>query len=325
MSKTKDIIKLSIEQLQEFLTSFDTVMCDIDGVLWQLNQPIEGASESLKILQNLGKQVYLITNNSTKTSENFYKSPQCISLNLSSDHIINPIKSIVWYLKKIDFRDEVFAIVPSISRKIFREAGIRLTEQPNVSETSPSATVKEVLDRPSVKAVVVDFDINWNWSMLALAISCLQRKDVLYIAGPTDEWFQVQALPQIKVLGPGPLLNVISAQSGREPISCAKPSQILKDYVLDKCNVTNLKKCLFIGDTVNQDMKFASMCGFIKLFVGTGCDTLEQAQKEDDTCPDYYLPSLGQLFSDLTIQNVNVSSITKIVDNSCSDREEINN
>lgn len=72
-------------------------------------------------------------------------------------------------------------------------------------------------------------------------------------------------------------------------------------------------------------MKFASMCGFIKLFVGTGCDTLEQAQKEDDTCPDYYLPSLGQLFSDLTIQNVNVSSITKIVDNSCSDREEINN
>lgn len=44
-------------------------------------------------------------------------------------------------------------------------------------------------------------------------------------------------------------------------------------------------------------MKFASMCGFIKLFVGSGCDTLEQAQKEDDTCPDYYLPTLGQLFS----------------------------
>lgn len=44
-------------------------------------------------------------------------------------------------------------------------------------------------------------------------------------------------------------------------------------------------------------MKFASMCGCIKLFVGTGLDTLEKAQKEDDTCPDYYLPSLSQLFS----------------------------
>ncbi|XP_018349222.1 PREDICTED: 4-nitrophenylphosphatase-like [Trachymyrmex septentrionalis] len=325
MSKTKDITKLSTEQLQKFLTSFDTVMCDIDGVLWQLNKPVKGASESLKTLQKLGKQVYLITNNSTKTSENFYKSPQCISLNLSSDHIVNPMKSIIWYLKKIDFRDEAFAIVSSACRKNFTEAGIRLTEQPNISETDPSVTVKEVLDRPSVKAVIVDFDVNWNWSMLALAISCLERKDVLYIAGPTDDWLQVQLSPQIKILGPGPLLNVISAQSGRQPISCAKPSQNLKDYIIDKCNVTNLKRCLFIGDTANQDMKFASMCGFIKLFVGTGCDTLEQAQKEDDTCPDYYISSLGQLFSDLTIQNVNVSSITKIVDSSCPDGEKINN
>ncbi|EGI58853.1 4-nitrophenylphosphatase [Acromyrmex echinatior] len=249
MSKTKDITKLSTEQLQKFLTSFDIVMCDIDGVLWQLNKPIEGASESLKTLQKLGKQIYLITNNSSKTSDNFYKSPQCINLNLSSDHIVNPIKSIIWYLKKIDFRDEAFAIVSSACRKNFKEAGIRLTEQPNVSETNPSATVKEVLDRPSVKAVIVDFDVNWNWSMLALAISCLERKDVLYIAGPTDEWFQIQAFPQIKIIGPGPLLNVISAQSGRQPILCAKPSQILKDYILDKCNVTNLKRCLFIGDT----------------------------------------------------------------------------
>lgn len=44
-------------------------------------------------------------------------------------------------------------------------------------------------------------------------------------------------------------------------------------------------------------MKFASMCGFIKLFVGSGCDTLEKAQKTADTYPDYYLPKLSQLFS----------------------------
>jgi hypothetical protein len=46
-----------------------------------------------------------------------------------------------------------------------------------------------------------------------------------------------------------------------------------------------------------QDMKFASMCGCIKLLVGTGYDALENTQEDDDTCPDYYLPKLGQLFS----------------------------
>ncbi|XP_077261271.1 uncharacterized protein LOC143896951 isoform X2 [Temnothorax americanus] len=250
MSKTKDITKFSAEQLREFLMSFDTVMCDIDGVLWQLNKPIEGTSESLMKLQNLEKQVFLVTNNSTKTLENYIESAQHAGLNLSS---------------------------------------------PKVFQTDPAATLKQLLDRPSIKAVIVDFDVNCNYSMLALAISCLQRKDVLYITGITEEWLQVS--PQIKILGPGPLINLISTQSGKKPISCGKPSQNLKDYILDKCNVTDPQRCLFIGDTANQDMKFASMCGFIKLFVGTGYDTLEQAQKEDDTCPDYYLPNLNQLFS----------------------------
>ncbi|XP_071576995.1 uncharacterized protein [Temnothorax nylanderi] len=295
MSKTKDITKFSAEQLRKFLMSFDTVMCDIDGVLWQLNKPIEGTSESLAKLQNLGKQVYLVTNNSTKTLENYIESAQHAGLNLSSDRVINTIKLIIWYLKKINFCDEVFAIVSDISQKMLREAGIRLTEQPKVFQTDPAATLKQLVDRPSIKAVIVDFDVNCNYSMLALAISCLQRKDVLYITGITEEWLQVS--PQIKILGPGPLMNIISTQSGKKPISCGKPSQNLKDYILDKCNVTDPQRCLFIGDTANQDMKFASMCGFIKLFVGTGYDTLEQAQKEDDTCPDYYLPNLNQLFS----------------------------
>lgn len=48
---------------------------------------------------------------------------------------------------------------------------------------------------------------------------------------------------------------------------------------------------------VNQDMRFASMCGFKKLLVGTGSDSLEEAQKDIDGYPDYYLPALSQLFS----------------------------
>jgi len=60
----------------------------LTGVLWQINKPIEGASESLAALQNLGKQVYLVTNNSTRAIENFYKSAQYMRLNLSSVSIL---------------------------------------------------------------------------------------------------------------------------------------------------------------------------------------------------------------------------------------------
>jgi farnesyl diphosphate phosphatase len=296
MSKTKDITKFSAEQLQEFLTSFDIVMCDIDGVLWEIDQPLEGTCESLARLQKLGKQVYLVTNNSTNALDTVYETIKRVSLNISFDHIINTTQLIIWYLKKIDFRDEVLAIVSEHSKKMLKEAGIRLTEEPIVSETDIPATLKQMSDRPSVKAVIIDFDVNCNWIKLALAISCLKRKDVLYISGLTDpKWIPVT--PKLKILNPGSFVNIINMVSERKPIPCVKPSQNLKDYILDKCNVTDVQRCLFIGDTISQDLKFASMCGFIKLFVGTGFNTLEQAQKDDDTCPDYYLPSLAQLFS----------------------------
>lgn len=36
---------------------------------------------------------------------------------------------IAWYLKKIDFHDEVLAIVSEFSRNVLEEAGIRLVEE----------------------------------------------------------------------------------------------------------------------------------------------------------------------------------------------------
>ncbi|KAM0736235.1 Glycerol-3-phosphate phosphatase [Formica fusca] len=298
MSKTKDLSKFSVEKLQEFLTSFDTVLSDIDGVVWQLSHPIEGAFESLAILQKLGKKIYLVTNNSENADQTYCDRARCACLYLTPDHVINIVKVIIWYLNKIDFHDKVFAIVSDESQNALKKAGIQIEEEPKVYDKKVAATVKSVLDRPSVKAVIYDFDSKCNWSKLALAISCLQRKDVLYIAGAMENWIHVESVPsKIRILGPGSFVHLISAQSGRKPILCGKPSQTLKDYILDTCNVTDPQRCLFIGDTVDQDMRFASMCGFKKLLVGTGSDSLEKAQKSIDTYPDYYIPALSQLFS----------------------------
>lgn len=62
------------------------------GVLWSVNKPVEGASEALKMLQNLGKDVYLVTNNSTQTLQKYYNSAQYINLNLDSVGILVFIK-----------------------------------------------------------------------------------------------------------------------------------------------------------------------------------------------------------------------------------------
>ncbi|XP_029165657.1 4-nitrophenylphosphatase-like [Nylanderia fulva] len=299
MPKTEDLSTLSAEKLQEFLSSFDTVLSDIDGVVWQIGHPIEGAFESLASLQKLGKKIYLVTNNTENSDETYIERAQCAGLHLNPDDIITIVKVMIWYLNKINFHDKIFAICSDESRNILRKAGIRLTtEEPKTHDKNPTATVKDVIDRPSVKAVIHDFDTKCNWSKLALAVSCLEREDVLFLAGAVEEWIHVDAVPsKIRILGSGPLIRLVSEQSGRKPIVCGKPGKILKDYIFDTYNLTEPQKCLFIGDTINQDMRFASICGFKKLLVGTGGDSLEKAQKEIDTYPDYYLPALSQLFS----------------------------
>lgn len=44
---------------------FDNIVFDCDGVLWNGNDPMPGAAETLKSLQAHGKNLYFVTNAST--------------------------------------------------------------------------------------------------------------------------------------------------------------------------------------------------------------------------------------------------------------------
>lgn len=51
--------------------------------MWQLSHPIEGAFESLAILQKLGKTIYLVTNNTEHADQTYCDRARCASLYLN--------------------------------------------------------------------------------------------------------------------------------------------------------------------------------------------------------------------------------------------------
>ena len=59
----------------------------MSGVLWHLEKPIPGAMEALKRLQELGKKVYLVTNNSTTSTEQYSQKIRKLGL------VIHPVSS----------------------------------------------------------------------------------------------------------------------------------------------------------------------------------------------------------------------------------------
>ncbi|XP_076170034.1 glycerol-3-phosphate phosphatase [Ptiloglossa arizonensis] len=307
MVSTKDLTESTDEEVREFLNSFDVVLSDCDGVLWRLQKPIPGALQTVNKLQELGKKVFLVTNNSTISIDQYCTKMRKGGLEVKPEQIINSAKVISWYLKKINFCDEAFLIATSVFRQFLIDNGIKLApESPNVMEEDQAATILAVQDLPSIKAVIVDFSLYFDWPKLALAISCLKRKDVLYLTGAQDEW--VVCGHDVRILGPGPLIDIITKKSGRTPIECAKPSNVLKDYVLEMCKVRDPKRCLFIGDTIEYDMKFGTVCGFQKLFVNTGLDNIKDAEQNEEMRPDFYIPSLGLLYDIINSASIDSSN-----------------
>lgn len=113
-----------------------------------------------------------------------------------------------------------------------------------------------------------------------------------------------------------------------------KPGDALKDIVLDKYNIKDPKRVLFIGDTyvffvisvvfwerklnftefpsyiyrLEQDIGFGTKCGFKTLLVMTGSatkmDLLTHPKKQE--LPDYYLENIGdfsKVFDDMKLMN----------------------
>lgn len=62
-----DLTTLPAATFRQWLDSFDTVLTDCDGVLWNGTEAIDGAAEVLNTLRSLGKRVVFVTNNSMLT------------------------------------------------------------------------------------------------------------------------------------------------------------------------------------------------------------------------------------------------------------------
>ncbi|XP_063987516.1 uncharacterized protein LOC135167841 [Diachasmimorpha longicaudata] len=296
MDGPKDIRNFSTDEMNDFLNSFDTVMSDCDGVLWYLTTPIPDALASLKTLQGLGKRVLFVSNNSCQLVDDYIEKLRKMKFEATPEQIVIPSSVILWYLKKIKFHGKALVIGTKPFIKVFKDGGIDVISPPEtLVENYESIPALVKLD-PAVRAVIFDFDLNLSWAKIYQASLYLARDNVIYLTGALDR--DLVVAKDLLLLGIGQFSEIIAERSGKKPIECAKPSEQLQNYLVEHLKITDPKRCIFIGDSLSADMKFAESCGFQRFWVGSGLDKLDSCKAQNrPMTADYYLSDLGALNS----------------------------
>ena len=73
MASVQRPILLNKDNIRTFVQSFDAVVTDCDGVIWTGDDRIGQANLSLNKLREMGKKVFYVTNNSTKSRDECVK------------------------------------------------------------------------------------------------------------------------------------------------------------------------------------------------------------------------------------------------------------
>ncbi|XP_065203710.1 glycerol-3-phosphate phosphatase-like [Planococcus citri] len=298
---------LSNEEKQSFLDSFDTVLTDCDGVLWNDSGAISGAAAVLNNFTSRGKRVCYVTNNSSKTRKQFLDKCHKFGFTASEDDVCNTSSLAAAYLKEtLAPSQSVYVVGMKSLEEELNNVGIASfgagaeEQYENILENIGSLRVKF---EENVGAVLVGFDERINYVKMLKATTYLKRNEsCLFVCTNKDETFPTKY--GFTMPGTGAVVAGIEVASGRTPFLVGKPSTYLAHYVISKFDA-DPKRTIFIGDRCNTDILMGNKCAFKTLLVLSGVHSLDDVKnyqssdREDHqlSVPHYYTDSVADLLS----------------------------
>ncbi|XP_054088217.1 uncharacterized protein LOC105213836 isoform X3 [Zeugodacus cucurbitae] len=277
--KVPHILKLSAQEQQEFVNSFDVMMCDCDGVMWMLKAD--------------GKQVFFVSNNSLLTDEDYVRKFKGIGVkDFQANDIMHPVKAMLYYMKKHNIKQPVFSLCSAPGNETLRDGGIDVRTLVPKEEITPATLEKITRPEEKMGAVLYDIKLDLSYAQIVAATRYLADKDCQFLAGGTD-WL-LPLTGEVTVPGFCDFLETIKRFTQREPTIVCKPALLLGDILKDVYKLVDPKRCLFIGDSLTHDIRFALGCGFQSLLVLSGSTPVEEmweANAEDQ--PHYYADSIA--------------------------------
>ena len=187
----------TIESMDDWTAGIDTVLCDLDGVIWLAHQPIAGSVEAISALRASGRRVLFVTNNSAATLADHEQALAVVG---------------------IPARDDVVSSAMAVTQLVQPGDRVLVAAGPGVVEAVMQAGAEAVINTGQaltepVDIVVVGMHRDFDYDRLAVASSAARSCGRL-IGTNTDSTYPT---PEGLLPGGGSILAAVTSASGVEP------------------------------------------------------------------------------------------------------------
>jgi 4-nitrophenyl phosphatase len=247
----------------------------MDGVLWRDTEAIGDLPALLKLIEQKGLKVAFVTNNATRTVEQYQEKFRGFGAEVAADQIHTSSKAAAHFLSE---KHPAGGTVHVIGERGLREA---LTDRGfSIGDSNPLA-------------VVVGLDRELSYEKLKQA-TILIRSGVPFIGTNPD---RTLPSPAGEVPGAGSILAALEAATGVQPLIIGKPERALLDGAMAQLGV-GPGETLMAGDRIETDVAAGQAAGTHTALLLSGVTTIETARTWQPA-PDYIEADLETLLAKL--------------------------
>lgn len=222
------------------------LIVDLDGSVYVGDKPIKGVPEALEELRHRGIKILFLTNNATKTPQEYLQKLENMGIRVALHEILTSSVIASSYIRRVYGPSKVYAIGTKALEKVLRSYG------------------HEIVDSGS-DIVVVGLDFDFNYQKLSRALKEIKR-GARFIATNMDATIPIEGdiMP-----GAGSIVKAVEVASGVKPLVVGKPSKIALKEALKRLKL-NPEEVLVVGDRLETDIKMGRSFKCFTALVLTG-------------------------------------------------------
>ena len=245
--------------------------CDLDGVVWRGDTPIEGADHGIELLRAAGWRVLFVTNNSSLRVADYVDKLAGAGVTAAAADVCTSAQ----------------AAAALVATRVPAGATVLACAGAGVIEALEASGLRVTTDSTAVDAVVVGFHRDFGFDGLTRAADAA-RAGALYVATNLDPTYPVVGGV---VPGAGALAAAVSTAAGREPLVAGKPEQPMADLVRARAGNTGV----VVGDRPSTDGAFADALAWPFGLVLSGVAGSPGGEAVPDPPPPFVAADLGAL------------------------------